>query len=581
MQKKSIFWHIINGARPYKNWFILSFVLAFIISAMTPIRPYLMQIIIDKDLKNGLHDSLLRHSIILFTVLSLESLLRFIFVYATSFFSQNIVHDLRKRVFDHLLKLHIQFFDTTPTGRLTTRTINDVETINEVYSDNFFTIVSDVLTIFFVLGMMFYSNVKLTLISLTTLPFLYIATYIFKEKTRITNQKIRDKIGDLNAFTQEHLMGFKIIKAFVAETKELKKFTQLNQDYTDLNIKTIWYFSWFFPVLETLISISIGLVVTFVAFYGFKQNDVSVGMITSFLIYINLLFRPMRFFADKFNQIQMGFVASERVFSLLDVQSEEENTGLKKTDGLTGSISFENVSFGYTENVEILKNISFHVSSGKSLAIVGATGSGKTSIINVLNRFYPIQSGKICIDNIPINEFDLESLRSQISMVLQDVYLFSGSILDNIKIENPKITKEIVISMAKELEIHDFFMKLPGDYDFAIRERGNTLSHGQRQIISLFRAIVKNPLILILDEATSSIDSNTEFYIQKLISKIIKNKTSIVIAHRLSTIMEADQILVLDKGKIVGSGKHDELLASNSYYKKYFSDIEVEQMVSL
>ncbi len=428
--------------------------------------------------------------------------------------------------------------------------------------------------------MMFYSNVKLTLISLTTLPFLYIATYIFKEKTRVTNQKIRDKIGDLNAFAQEHLMGFKIIKAFVSEKKELAKLSQLNQDYTALNIKTIWYFSWFFPVLETLISISIGLVVTFVAFYGFNQQDMSVGLITSFLIYINLLFRPMRFFADKFNQIQMGFVASERVFSLLNIESEEENRGILKAEKLKGSIAFENVTFSYVQDVEVLKNISFQVQSGNSLAIVGATGSGKTSIINILNRFYPIQSGKILIDNTPIEDFELQSLRSQISMVLQDVYLFSGSIFDNIKIENPLITKEMVISMAKDLEIHDFFMKLPGDYDFLIKERGNTLSHGQRQIISLFRAIVKNPAILILDEATSSIDSNTEYYIQKLISKLIKNKTSIVIAHRLSTIMEADQILVLDKGRIVGLGRHQELLATNSFYKKYFSEVEVELLVS-
>ena len=288
----------------------------------------------------------------------------------------------------------------------------------------------------------------------------------------------------------------------------------------------------------------------------------------------------MRFFADKFNQIQMGFVASERVFNLLDVQSEEVNQGAKQATDLQGSISFDKVSFSYVPEVTVLKDISFNVPSGKSLAIVGATGSGKTSIINVLNRFYPIQSGKIFIDNTPIEDFELHSLRSQISMVLQDVYLFSGSILENIKIENPAITKELVISMAKDLEIHDFFMKLPNNYDFQIKERGNTLSHGQRQIISLFRAIVKNPAILILDEATSSIDSNTEYYIQKLISKLIKNKTSIVIAHRLSTIMEADQILVLNQGQIVGLGTHQELLANNSYYKKYFSEVEVEQLVS-
>ncbi len=579
MKKKSIYNHIIDQALPYKFWFLLSFMLALVISIMTPVRPYVMQIIIDSDLKNGLKEDLFRHSLFLFLILSAESFLRFIFVYSTSFFSQNIVHDLRQRVFSHLMKLHVQFFDNTPTGRLTTRTINDVETINEVYSDNFFTIVSDILTIIFVLGAMLYTDIKLTMISLTTLPFLYFATYIFKEKTKITNQKIRDKIGDLNAFTQEHLMGFKIIKAFTAEKKEFKKFDQLNQDYTNLNIKTIWYFSWFFPVLETLIALSIGLVVTYVAFFGFKQQNVSIGMITSFLIYINLLFRPMRFFADKFNTIQMGFVASERVFALLDTESEEKNEGKLKAINLQGEISFDNVSFSYVNNVSILKDISFHVPSGSSLAIVGATGSGKTSIINVLNRFYPITTGEIKIDNVNIYSYELNSFRAQLSMVLQDVYLFSGTIFDNIKIENPLITKEQVINMAKELDIHDFFMKLPGDYDFEIKERGNSLSHGQRQIISLFRAIVKNPSILILDEATSSIDSNTEFYIQKLISRIIKSKTSIVIAHRLSTIMEADQILVLDQGMIIGKGSHHELLNSNIHYQKYFYTLDEKHTI--
>lgn len=534
-----------------------------------------MQTIIDQDLKSGAQDRLTFHCSLLFGLLIFESLLRFSFVYATSFFSQNIVHDLRQKVFSHLMGLHVQYFDNTATGKLTTRTINDVETINEVYSDNFFTIVSDVLTIIFVLGAMLYTDVKLTLISLTTLPFLYIATYVFKEKTKITNQKIRDKIGDLNAFAQEHFMGYKIIKSFLAETKESFKFDKLNKEFTALNIKSIWYFSWFFPVLEALIAVSIGLVVSYVARYGFQSQNVSIGIITSFLLYLNLLFRPMRFFADKFNQIQMGFVASERVFSLIDNPSEESNRGVLSADNIHGNIEFSNVSFSYVPNVPVLKHISFHVPAGTSLAIIGATGSGKTSIINVLNRFYDFQTGIISIDDTNILDFELQSYRRKISMVLQDVYLFSGSILDNIQIERNQISKEAVIEMAKELDIHDFFMKLPNDYDFHIRERGNSLSHGQRQIISLFRAIVKNPAILILDEATSSIDSNTEYYIQKLIEKIVKSKTSIIIAHRLSTVMQADQIMILDKGEILGIGSHQSLLDTNTHYQKYF----VEQKV--
>jgi ATP-binding cassette, subfamily B, multidrug efflux pump len=581
MRTNSVYQQIYKQALPYKNWFIGCFILAIIISALGPIRPYFMQQIIDVDLNvENVTDifankkALLQHVVLLFSLLMLESVLKFIFVYSTSYFSQNIVHDLRKKVFSHLLGLHVQYYDETPIGRLTTRTVSDVETINEVYSDNFFTIVSDLLTIIFVLGVMLYTNVKLTLISLITLPFLYIATYIFKEKVKAVNEKLRDKIGELNAFVQEHLMGFKIVKAFVVEDKEFSKFKKINQEFTDLNVKTIWYYSWFFPVLETLISVSIGLVVSYVAIHSFEEKSMSVGVITSFLLYINLLFRPMRFIADKFNSIQMGFVASKRVFDLLDSPSLETNDGVLKPENIEGTIQFDNVDFSYIEHTPILKQLSFAITAGKSLAIVGSTGSGKTSIINVLNRFYPIQSGKIKIDGIDIQDYELNYLRSKIAMVLQDVYLFTGSIYDNIVVDNQAISKAEVIDMAKSLDVHDFFMKLPNDYDFEIKERGNSLSHGQRQIISLFRAIAKNPAILILDEATSSIDSNTEYYIQKLISKIIKNKTSIVIAHRLSTIMEADTILVLDRGEVVGSGSHTELLASNSYYQKYFQSVE-------
>lgn len=572
--KTSVYRHIIKQALPYKNWFIGCFILAVIISALTPIRPYILQQIIDVDIKTGQKERLVFNACLLFGLLIFESLLKYIFVYATSFFSQNIVNNLRKKVFSHLMNLHVQYYDETPVGRLTTRTVNDVETINEVYSDNFFTIVSDILTIIFVLGFMLYTNVQLTLISLVTLPFLYVATYIFKEKVKVVNEKLRDKIGELNAFVQEHLMGFKIVKAFAVEDKEQTKFNKINAEFTELNFKSIWYYSWFFPVLETLISISIGLVVSYVAIHSFEQKDLSAGVITSFLLYLNLLFRPMRFIADKFNSIQMGFVASNRVFDLLDTPTQEADHGMIKNIPIRGDIRFDKVSFSYSPEVPVLRDVSFQIEAGKSLAIVGATGSGKTSIINILNRFYPYQSGKIYIDQHPIEEFSLNFLRSQIAMVLQDVYLFSGSILDNIVVESTNTSREEIIKMATQLDIHDFFMKLPNNYDFEIKERGGSLSHGQKQIISLFRAIAKKPSILILDEATSSIDSNTEFYIQKLISQSIKNTTSIVIAHRLSTIMQADKILVLDHGIIVGEGTHTSLLQTNTYYQKYFQSIE-------
>ena len=578
--KNSVYRHIVNQALPYKNWFIGCFILAIIISGLTPIRPYLLQRIIDVDIKDSQKESLVTTASLLLGLLLVESLLRYFFVFATSFFSQNIVNNLRKKVFSHLMHLHVQYYDETPVGRLTTRTVNDVETINEVYSDNFFTIVSDILTIIFVLAFMLYTNVKLTLVSLVTLPFLYLATYIFKEKVKVVNEKLRDKIGELNSFVQEHLMGFKIVKAFAAEDKEQGKFNKINEDFTQLNIKSIWYYSWFFPVLETLIAISIGLVVSYVAIDSFEKKDLSAGVITSFLLYLNLLFRPMRFIADKFNSIQMGFVASKRVFDLLDTPSSEINSGTKKDVKLQGEIKLDNVNFSYVNEVPVLKGVSFHIESGKSLAIVGSTGSGKSSIVNILNRFYNYQSGKILIDNTPIEEYDLNFLRSQIAMVLQDVYLFSGSILDNIVVDSKSADRDEIIDMAKQLDIHDFFMKLPNNYDFEIKERGNSLSHGQKQIISLFRAITKKPSILILDEATSSIDSNTEYYIQKLISQSIRNKTSIVIAHRLSTIMQADKILILDKGVIVGEGTHETLLQSNSYYQKYFQTIEIEKLVT-
>lgn len=573
MPQTSIYRHIINQALPYKNWFVFCFLLAIVISALTPVRPYILQQIIDIDVKSHDKHGLVSNATLLFGLLLAESMLRYLFVFATSYFSQNIVNNLRKKVFAHLMNMHVQYYDETPVGRLTTRTVNDVEAINEVYSDNFFTIVSDILTILFVLGFMLYSSVKLTLISLVTLPFLYIATYIFKEKVKVVNEKLRDKIGELNAFVQEHLMGFKIVKAFAVEDLEHKKFSKINSEFTHLNFKSIWYYSWFFPVLDTLIAISVGLVVSYVVLTGWQEKNVSAGIITSFLLYINLLFRPMRFIADKFNSIQMGFVAFKRVFDLLDTPTREENLGSIKNIKLRGHIQFQNVGFSYVPEVPILNSISFHIEEGKSLAIVGATGSGKTSIINILNRFYPYQSGKILIDDQPIEQYDLTFLRSQIAMVLQDVYLFAGSIYDNIVVENSDVSLDQIIAMAKELEVHDFFMKLPNNYHFEIKERGSSLSHGQKQIVSLFRAIAKKPNILILDEATSSIDSNTEYYIQQLINKIIKNKTSIVIAHRLSTIMQADRIIVLDAGSIVGEGTHDQLLATNAYYQKYFQTI--------
>ena len=574
MKEKGLYHKIFLEIIPFRKWFIVALILSIAVSILGPIRPFLLQYIIDHFITTFNKEKLISYSLLLFGLLIIESFLRYFFVFITAWFSQNIVHSIRTRVFQKLIGIHVQLFDQTPIGTLTTRTINDVETINEVYSENFFTIISDFLTIIIVLSFMFYTDVKLTLISLVTLPLLYWATYIFKEKVKIVNQKIRDKISEFNAFTQEHLTGIKLIKSFTAEQLELQKFKKINQEQTDLNIKAIWYYSWFFPVLETLIAISVGLVVMGVGYFSLNESGYTAGMISSFYLYLNMLFRPMRFLADKFNQLQMGFVACERVFKIIETPNKENDLGQIELSNPKGNIRFDQVTFGYLPEKEILKNISFEIKAGESLAIVGATGSGKTSIINVLNRFYPIQKGDITIDDISIYDTQIASLRNHIGMVLQDVYLFSGSILDNIRLENKSFDFEKAMQIAKELDIQDFFEQLPGGFDFEIQERGNSLSHGQKQVISFLRAIVKNPSILILDEATSSIDSNTEYYIQKLVQNTIKNKTSIVIAHRLSTIISSDKILVLDKGEIVGEGTHSELIQSNTYYKKYFKELE-------
>lgn len=574
MKEKGLYHKIFLEIIPFRKWFIVALLLSILVSILGPIRPFLLQYIIDHFITTFNKEKLISYSLLLFGLLIIESFLRYFFVFITAWFSQNIVHSIRTRVFQKLIGIHVQLFDQTPIGTLTTRTINDVETINEVYSENFFTIISDFLTIIIVLSFMLYTDVKLTLISLVTLPLLYWATYIFKEKVKIVNQKIRDKISEFNAFTQEHLTGIKLIKSFTAEQLELQKFKKINQEQTDLNIKAIWYYSWFFPVLETLIAISVGLVVMGVGYFSLNESGYTAGMISSFYLYLNMLFRPMRFLADKFNQLQMGFVACERVFKIIETPNKENDLGKIELSNPKGNIRFEDVTFGYLPEKEILKNISFEINAGESLAIVGATGSGKTSIINVLNRFYPIQNGNISIDNVSINDIKIASLRNHIGMVLQDVYLFSGSILDNIRLENTSFDIEKAMQMARELDIQDFFEQLPGGFNFQIQERGNSLSHGQKQVISFLRAIVKNPSILILDEATSSIDSNTEYYIQKLVQNTIKSKTSIVIAHRLSTIISSDKILVLDNGKIVGEGTHAALIQSNSYYKKYFKELE-------
>jgi ATP-binding cassette subfamily B multidrug efflux pump len=563
---------LLRLARPYKFWFIAATFIAIFSAVLSPIRPYYIGIAIDEyiGIKGG--QGLNQLILILFLLLVLESVVRYFFIYFTSNLGQTVIRNLRLDVFKKITGFSLRYFDTTPIGTSTTRTISDVETINDLYSENFFTIISDILTIIIILAIMFYKNWQLALVSISPFPLLLWATYVFKENVKKAFTKIREKISEMNAFLQEHISGVKITQIFNAEEKEFEKFKHINKEQTDAQIASIWHYSVYFPVVDMILSISIGLMVCYAAYQILGYDQIKAGEITSFFLYLNMLFRPMRFLADKFNTLQMGIVASERVFKLLESNFDTPNEGKVGASHFKGHIEFKNVSFEYTENTPVLQNISFDVSPGQSLAIVGKTGSGKTSIISALNRFYEIKSGEICIDGIPIQHYSLEALRQNIGMVLQDVFLFSGSIFENISLYNPNISREQIIAAAKELELHEFIMALPGNYDYNVMERGATLSLGQRQIISFIRVLVTNPSILILDEATSSIDSNSEKIIQKAIEKLIKGRTTIAIAHRLSTILHADKIIVLDTGKINGIGNHATLLQSNKIYQQYFSD---------
>jgi ATP-binding cassette subfamily B protein len=472
-------------------------------------------------------------------------------------------------VFSHLLSLRLKYFDNTPIGTLVTRAVSDLETIADVFSEGLIVIIGDILQIVVIVGVMMYIDWRLTLISLATIPFLLIATYIFKERTKKAFQDVRVEVAKLNTFLQEHISGMRIIQLFVREKAEMEKFKNINRRHRIAHIKSVWYYSIFFPVVELMSASSIGLLV----WYGSKEvldGSLSLGVIVSFIMYINMLFRPIRELADKFNTLQMGMVSSERIFSVLDTQEQTPNNGTITNIPVQGKITFENVRFAYTEDHYVLKNISFELQAGKTLAIVGATGAGKSSIINLLNRFYEINEGEIRVDDVDIKKYELSFLRSKIATVLQDVFLFSDTISENIRLKNTDISIEKIIESAKEVGAHDFIMNLPGGYDYNVMERGATLSVGQAQLISFIRALVFNPSILVLDEATSSVDTESEMLIQSAIQKLMQGRTSIVIAHRLSTIQNADQIMVLDHGEIVEIGTHQELLHLNGAYKRLY-----------
>jgi ATP-binding cassette subfamily B multidrug efflux pump len=558
---------VFRYAAPYKRKFWLSVALAIFLSALTPVRPLLIQVTVDKYIAQSLAHMVILITIVQIALILLETGLRFYFSFITAWLGQSVVRDLRVSVYKKILGLNLTQFDRTPIGTLTTRTVNDIEAINDIFSDGLVPIMADLLSIICVLGYMFWVDWQLTLIALIPFPIILVATWYFKESVNRSFHKVRNAVAALNAFVQEHLTGMQVVQTFAAESNEFEKFKKINREHRNANIRAIFAYSVFFPVVEIVSALAIGLIV----WYGSGQQ-VNVGTLMAFILCLNLIFRPLRVIADKFNVLQMGMVASERVFRVLDNKDylPPAPATAAAPAALKGKIEFENVHFCYTPGVPVLKNVSFNVNPGETVAIVGHTGSGKTTIISLLNRLYQIQEGQIRIDDIPIDKYDPEALRKKIGVVLQDVFLFSGSVMDNITLRNPDISRERVIEAARLIGIHDFIMRLPGGYDFNVRERGTTLSLGQRQLLSFARALLYNPSILILDEATSSVDTESERLIQQAIDTLIQGRTSIVIAHRLSTIRKANKIIVLDKGEVVETGTHEELLARSGHYHKLY-----------
>ena len=576
-----VFKRIMVYTKPYKWRFNSVIVWAIALSIFAALRPYLLKQTVDGYIQTNDGKGLLFYIVLMGIVLILEVISQFYFVYWANWLGQDIVKDIRTKLFKHLLSFRMKYFDNAPVGQLVTRSVSDIEAIAKIFSQGLFMIVSDLMKMVVVLIFMFYMNWKLTWIVIVAMPILVIITRVFQQKMQLAFQEVRTQISNMNTFVQERVTGMKIVQLFNRETIEARKFSEINDKHKKAWIKTVWYNSIFFQIADIISSLTLGMVV----WYGGTRIlggdlDTTFGDLFSYTMFITMLFNPLRQIADKFNEMQMGMIAANRVFDILDTQDQIQDKGNIIAPVFEGKIEFQDVHFGYLENEEVIKGINLKVNPGETVAIVGSTGAGKSTIINLLNRFYEINKGSICIDGEDINSYTLESLRKQIAVVLQDVFLFADTIYNNITLNNPEISREEVIVAAKNIGVHPFIMNLPNGYDYNVKERGVMLSSGQRQLIAFLRAYVSNPSILILDEATSSIDTYSEELIQRATETVTKGRTSIVIAHRLATIINADKIIVMDKGLIVEQGNHYDLVhRENGYYKRlYDSQFSVEKI---